>query len=657
MTAESRTSVPFDNHEYLSSQIARVKAYLEQYSAARRRPNAEEVPEPDDAALTLLMRVFGLSPFERDVLLVAAAQEMDGSFGQSCALASDDPARPFPTLGLALAVLPGAYWSAFTPAAPLRYWKLIELREGSGLMLSQYRIDERILHFLAGVVDDEERDERLAPFLEAPATGNTLFSGQPDLATSLAEAWSGEQRPILQLCGEDPVLKHALAREAGRLLRMEPLAIRAQQLPSGHAELESLLRLWDREAALTGNFLLLDCDDADTSESAHETGVRRTMDRVVSPLMMTVRRRREPRLRPMANFEAARPAVERQRVLWHAAAKQAGLPWSAGLDGVTSHFSMGAPAIQSACLAAATRLQHSPAAMDNDADAGQIVGRTLWDVCRTQAQPRLDDLAKRIDSGAGWDDLVLPKEQHQSLLDILTHVRQRTTVYEQWGFAGKTSRGLGITALFAGPSGTGKTMASEILARELHLDLYRIDLSAVVSKYIGETEKNMRRVFDAAEEGGAVLLFDEADALFGKRSEVKDSHDRYANLEVSYLLQRMEAYRGLAILTTNFRDALDPAFLRRLRFIVQFPFPELAERIRLWQSVFPAKARTEGLDPRRLARLNASGGTIRNIALSAAFLAAEDGGPITMGHLRRAALSEYAKSDKPLIDSEIKEWE
>jgi SpoVK/Ycf46/Vps4 family AAA+-type ATPase len=229
-------------------------------------------------------------------------------------------------------------------------------------------------------------------------------------------------------------------------------------------------------------------------------------------------------------------------------------------------------------------------------------------------------------------------------------------VYEKWNFLSKGSRGLGITTLFAGASGTGKTMAAEVLANELRLDLYRIDLSQVVSKYIGETEKNLRRVFNAAEEGGAVLLFDEADALFGKRSEVKDSHDRYANIEVSYLLQHMEAYRGLAILTTNMKGMLDQAFLRRLRFVVQFPFPDLVQRAEIWSRVFPAETPLRDLDWSKLARLSATGGTIRNIALNGAFLAAEEGGAVDMGHLLRAARSEYAKLEKPLAEAESAGW-
>jgi SpoVK/Ycf46/Vps4 family AAA+-type ATPase len=221
------------------------------------------------------------------------------------------------------------------------------------------------------------------------------------------------------------------------------------------------------------------------------------------------------------------------------------------------------------------------------------------------------------------------------------------------------NRGFGINALFAGDSGCGKTMAAEVIANGLRLNLYRIDLSAVVNKYIGETEKNLRRVFDAAEDGGAVLLFDEADALFGKRSEVKDSHDRYANVEISYLLQRMEAYRGLAILTTNMKSALDTAFLRRLRFVVNFPFPGVADRLRLWNKIFLQDdiARSlpvpplDTLDYERLARLNLTGGHIHNVALNACFMAADLDTRITMPLVLEAARAEFIKLDRPINEA------
>jgi SpoVK/Ycf46/Vps4 family AAA+-type ATPase len=229
-------------------------------------------------------------------------------------------------------------------------------------------------------------------------------------------------------------------------------------------------------------------------------------------------------------------------------------------------------------------------------------------------------------------------------------------VYEAWGFSGQGRRGLGVSALFAGESGTGKTLAAEVLAAELQLDLYRIDLSSVVSKFIGETEKNLRQVFDAAEDGGVLLLFDEADALFGKRAEVKDSHDRYANIEVGYLLQRMEAYQGLAVLTTNLKSSLDRAFQRRLRFVVNFPFPDASQRAAIWRRIFPVNTPTAELDIERLAQLNVAGGNIRNMALNAAFLAAEGGGPVCMSHLLEAARMEAHKIERPLSTAEIRGW-
>jgi SpoVK/Ycf46/Vps4 family AAA+-type ATPase len=258
---------------------------------------------------------------------------------------------------------------------------------------------------------------------------------------------------------------------------------------------------------------------------------------------------------------------------------------------------------------------------------------------------------------ATWEDLVLPDSQKKILKEITIQVLQRTKVYNEWGFAAKSSRGLGISALFTGESGTGKTMAAEVLANALQLDLYRIDLSQVVNKYIGETEKNLKQIFDAAEDGGGILLFDEADALFGKRSDVKDSHDRYSNIEVSYLLQRMEVYRGLAILTTNMKSALDNAFLRRIRFIVQFPFPGLAQRAEIWQRVFPIHTPINDLDMEKLAQLNITGGNIRNIALNAAFLAAGEQQPVSMCHISRAAKGEYNKLEKTLSSSETSGWQ
>jgi SpoVK/Ycf46/Vps4 family AAA+-type ATPase len=282
--------------------------------------------------------------------------------------------------------------------------------------------------------------------------------------------------------------------------------------------------------------------------------------------------------------------------------------------------------------------------------------QVLWARCREEAGLPIGDLAERIVPRAQWDQLVLPEPQLRLLRMLTAQLRRRSRVLDDWGFAQQSGRGLGTAALFAGPSGTGKTMAAEVIAGTLALDLYRIDLSQVVSKWLGETEKNLAQLFDAADAGGAVLLFDEADALFGKRSEVRDSHDRYANIEVSFLLQRLETYRGLAVLATNSEQAVDQAFLRRLRCIVRFPQPDAAQRAAIWQRVLPSQTPTEALRTDLLARLSVSGGTIRNIALTAAYLAADAGAPVRMADLRVAAEIECAKLNRPLSATETAGW-
>ena len=317
----------------------------------------------------------------------------------------------------------------------------------------------------------------------------------------------------------------------------------------------SLLRLWEREARLRDAVLMVSADTVDGKDAARNGALRALIGRLETPAIVTLRERRRIADRPSIVFEVERPSSDEQIALWHDALGPEATAANGAIERLVGTFDLGAAEIRSARLVAS--------------DPGE-----LWGACRAQARPSLDELAQRIDAVAGWDDLVLPPRQLEVLRDIVAHVQHRRTVHEEWNFVGKGRRGLGIGALFAGVSGTGKTMAAEVIAKELALDLYRVDLSQVVSKYIGETEKNLRKIFDAAETGGVILLFDEADALFGKRSEVKDSHDRYANIEVSYLLQRMEAYRGLAVLTTNMKEALDTAFLRRLRFVVQFPFPQ-----------------------------------------------------------------------------------
>jgi SpoVK/Ycf46/Vps4 family AAA+-type ATPase len=312
---------------------------------------------------------------------------------------------------------------------------------------------------------------------------------------------------------------------------------------------------------------------------------------------------------------------------------------------LAGQFNFNLPSIQAIASTTRSRL--------GDDDAARI-GEAVWRDSLRHARPALDQLAQPLEAKATWDTLELPETEKRLLRQIADQVGARLAVYDTWGFRDRMNRGLGISVLFAGESGTGKTMAAEVLANDLSLMLYRIDLSSVVSKYIGETERNLRKLFDAAEDGGAMLFFDEADALFGKRSEVKDSHDRYANIEINYLLQRMETYRGLAVLATNMKGALDNAFLRRLRFIVNFPFPGHAERLAIWKKAFPPRAPLASLDYGKLARFNLTGGSIHNIALNAAFLAAHEGEPISMRLILDSVRNEYRKLEKPVNEADFR---
>lgn len=622
--------------------------------AAQQELSDASAAMPSPAAVELLCSMFGLSAFERDVLLMCAGVELDSTFASVCAKAQGDSSRAFPTFSVALAALPDAHWNAMIPTAPLRRWRLIEIGSQSVLTLSPLRIDERILHYLAGV---QHTDERLAGLIEHLHEARELAPSHRDLAQRLVSFWSQSTAasglPVVQLCGSDVADKRAVAVAACSTMGLRVGTISAQTLPVGASEIDGFIRLWGREAVLSNCALLLECHEFDANDAARAASITRLIEGLDSPLIISNVERQRTSHKSILTLDVRKPTPAEQRVIWHDALNEISVNLNGQVQALVSQFNLSAQKVHAARADAI-----GSQALGNDGELNGRVdfGMALWDACRKQARPRLDDLAQRIEPAATWSDLVLPESQLQTLHEIATHVRHRTTVYETWGFASKDPRGLGISVLFSGVSGTGKTMAAEVLANELRLDLYRIDLSAVVSKYIGETEKNLRRVFDAAEEGGAILLFDEADALFGKRSEVKDSHDRYANIEVSYLLQRMEGYSGLAILTTNLKSALDTAFLRRLRFILQFPFPDAIHRAEIWRRIFPCETPTEELSLDRLARLNVTGGNIRNIALNAAFLAADADEPIRMMHLLRAAQSEYTKMEKSLTDAEVGGW-
>ena len=628
--------------EEAASAIATPVPRREQSAALAERPSA----------FAHLAETFGLSPFEQEVLLLCAGVEIDSSVPTLCATVQGDPERTYPTFGMALAMLAEPHWSALSPEAALRRWRLVEVGNGHVLTRAPLRIDERVLHCLLGV---DELDERLAVLLDPlpPIAAEELVPSQAAIAAQVAEVWlhaeRGRELTVVQLCGGVADCRPIAAAAAARL-GLRAASLPAERLPTAPADLDNLLRLWEREAPLSRlGVLIVDQDDFAQAESEaarnRAAGVALLLERATGPLIL---RQREPRRlagRPATMFEVGHPTRGEQFAAWRESL--GGREPDPEVRAAAEQFSLSLPAIRAIAAEAQARTA---------ASAEEPIGPVIWDLCRRRLRSALDGLAKRIDSKLTWNDLVLPPSQKEILRVIAAQLRQRNRVDEEWGFAAKSQRGLGISALFYGPSGVGKTMAAEVLAAELKLDLYHIDLSQVVSKYIGETEANLRRVFDAAEENGAILLFDEADSLFGVRSQVKDSHDRYANIEVSYLLQRMESYRGLAILTTNMRQGIDQAFLRRIRFSVEFPFPDVSRRAAIWRGVFPAATRTEGLDFERLALLRLPGGSIRNIALNAAFLAAEAGAPVRMRHLRQAAQAEYAKLERRLTPTESEAW-
>ena len=600
-------------------------------------------------ALVALANRLGLGAFEEHVLLLCAAMELDPAIASLCAQAQGDANRPYPTFTLALALFQDGSWDALSPERPLRYWRLIEISQPGTLALSvsPLRADERIVSCIQG---ENYLDDRLTPLLSAldvPGAAENYAPSQraaaENIASDLKRVAAEEQLPVVQLLGTDAASKRAVVAMAANLLDIQPYRLHTSMLPAQAAELDTFIRLWERESLLLSTALYL--ETAQLEEEAPQLAQHAAFQALISRLqglMFLDTRETWPGIsRPTLLIDVAKPTPAEQQDAW---AKELGQRQGSMPSQLAGQFNLDLAAIRE--VAAKCKGQQFP--------DDQKLHDALWSECLARTRPRFDRAAQRIDAKATWDDLVLPAQEIALLHTIADQVAQRATVYRKWGFEDKISRGLGISALFSGESGTGKTMAAEVLANELKLNLYRIDLSVVVSKYIGQTEANLRRVFDAAEDGGALLFFDEADALFGKRSEVKDSHDRYANIEINYLLQRMESYRGLAILATNMKSALDPAFLRRLRFVVAMPFPGIAERKAIWQRVFPAQTPTKGLDFDRLARLNLTGGNIHTIAVNAAFSAAHQGTPVTMPLVLQAARVEFRKLERPINEADFR---
>jgi AAA+ superfamily predicted ATPase len=633
------------NNLYLSAALAWLRLKLTHLSD----PQAVTLEQIEDAeakmvgaenleyhpALSILGQQLGLSQFEQQTLLLCAAMALDIQIGYLCSQAQDNSAQPYPTFALALALFDQPSWDIMSPERPLRYWRLIEIHQSAvqTLTTSPLRADERIVSYIKGL---NYLDDRVAAFVFPlpEQTTITLPHSQQTCVTEIVETWhQSRSSPIYQLLGADSPSKQIVAKRACEKLGVQLYRFSLELLPTQINELETLIRLWQRETLLLPVALYLNIQSLDDNTTSVEKKVaaRHFITRSESLIFLDVYQTGFTLDKSTINIDINKPTLTEQQQAWQ---ENLNLFYNHKSQLLASQFNLDISTIYNIANSATSEFN-------------------LWQSCLKATRQKLDTLAQRLEPKATWDEIVLPTEELNTLHQIAEQVKHRSYVYNQWGFQKRMNRGFGINILFAGESGTGKTMAAEVLANALNLNLYRIDLSSVINKYIGETEKNLRRLFDAAEDGGAILFFDEADALFGSRSEVKDSHDRYANIEVNYLLQRIESFQGLAILATNLKNSLDQAFLRRLRFVINFPFPALPERKQLWQKAFPEDTPILNLDYDYLAKLNLAGGSIHNIAINAAFLAKSANSPVKMNHILTAARYEFHKLEHSINEADF----
>jgi hypothetical protein len=578
----------------------------------------------------------GLTELERSALAVCAAPELSPRYGRLFAYLHDDVTRKLasPRLVARLLSAEGAseaeVLACFAAHAPLRARGALRVLDARGpipLAERQVKTADRLAAFLVGArLDEPARDGRLR-LVEPPPYDPGRHATVAELRALLAI----ESRLPVVVAGPDAASLLSVALE-------QPLAV----LDVAQASEPELLLDAELAAALAGGRLCF--DGLERLDPGERVRVQMTLTaRSARTLLCADTRETAAALGDTTALvvELPMPALSERRAVWAALAE------SDAVDEVAAKFRLSvgqiAEGAEAARLAARSRGAETAAPADLDLGARQA------------SSTRIGELATRLEPAFGWDDLVLPERQREVLTSISSYLRHRDLVLSEWGYDRAVARDQGLKVLFAGESGTGKTMAGQVLARDLGLELFRIDLATIVSKYIGETEKNLDRIFDAADGSNAILFFDEADALFGKRSEVRDSHDRYANIEVAYLLQKMESYAGAVILATNFRQNLDEAFLRRLDFVIDFPFPEAEDRERIWQLLLPDAAPLhEDIDVPFLAgQFKLSGGSIRNVSLAAAFLAAEDGGSISMRHLIRGVALEYGKLGRLTLESDF----
>lgn len=626
-------------------------AWAAAVDAARERPTLPR--------LLWLAEAFGLTPFEVDVLVIALAPALDLRYEQVYGFLQDDVTRRAASVNLVLDLLLGSgdlRWRGLSTLAGdgalFRHALLVRRggdggAEPDGLLRSLLRVDDTVAAWLLGRDAPARVLGAAAELWSPPLSTDDAMLVRP-VAEDLARD-AGDGAHVI-LVGRDHDRHRAAARAIAAGLGRPVLSLDCGTAAVAMPTLTEAVRLALRDARLFGAVLHLDRWDAATGDEGPSPALVRAICEHPTVVVLSARTAWEPagtdRRRRFVHLDLDIPVADVRAGLWRH--HLAGVPGgdAVDVDVLAGQFAFVAGQIRDA---AAT-------ALDRAAARGEPVGDAdVLAAARAHSNQRLGRMARKIAPRYAWRDIVLPGEQRAVLREIVAMVRGRPLVLDAWGVGAKLAPSRGVTVLFAGPSGTGKTMAAEIIAGELGLDLYKIDLSTVVSKYIGETEKNLERIFEEAATSNAILFFDEADALFGKRSEVRDSHDRYANIEISYLLQRMEAYEGVTILATNLRANVDDAFTRRLQFAIDFPFPDEAERLRIWEGLFPPGVpRAADVDLALLARrFKLAGGNIRNVLVSAAFLAAADGGAVTMTHLLHGTRRELQKMGRLIGDDDL----
>jgi AAA+ superfamily predicted ATPase len=619
--------------------------------------------------LDALRHAFQLSDLDVDALLICLAPEIDLGYQRLYAYLQDDVTRRHPSLALVLDLLdlaPQAKGHArqrLGPHGSLVRHGFVELFADAGqhlppLLGKFLRADDGIVSYLLG---SDEVDWRLAPYAIYVTPRAILADlGCPsDLKQRLlAMTQQAVTRPGLTLAyfqGARGAGKRTIAESLCREVGAGCLLVRTPRLAALDAgESLKMVRLAVRESRLRGLAPYWDRFDAvlgDDKEVLREA-ILKELSGFPGLAILSGEAPWEPGAAAGAasfvRVEFPRPSYAERLELWSGVLNGTRTA-ELDLEALANKFRFSGAQIRDAAATAKSR-----AGWRNPV-APEIGMGDLYEACRLHSQTRLSELARKIRPHQTWTDIVLPPDRMEQLREIASHVKFRSLIYDEWGFGRRLSLGKGLNVLFAGPSGTGKTMAAEIIAGDLGLEMYKIDLSSVVSKYIGETEKNLARVFAEAETSNAILFFDEADALFGKRSEVRDAHDRYANIEIGYLLQRMDEYEGVVILSTNLRKNMDDAFARRMQFVVEFPFPDAADRQKIWEKIWPAETpRDPALDFPLLARsLEIAGGNIRNIVVAGVFLAAAEGALVGMPHLLRAARREYQKMGMLVAESDL----